>query len=211
MGLLYPFPVDTSEEDFFSQNKITDDKGNKLIINELKSYGLPMIFWGYLLAFLIVWVAMMFLIKAPLGKMLEAEELVDRLLAMGTYLILFLIPFVSLCFFFYQKIIRLLFTVDTGIKKIEIIHYLFFIPLWKQTFEIKETNIFVRHFLDSPNMARLQNKGGDLGYQNRGYFELILGIEDQSASRKKEIRIDRHSQKLELEKVKKLLLTSSLN
>lgn len=197
MGLLYPFPSSTDESEFYSAHT-----GQDFRQVELKSYGLPYIFWGYLAAFLVVLFAMMSLVHGPLSKLLSSEESWDRVLAMGTYAALILVPLTSLAMFFYQKFLRLL-TYQNGERVLTIEHRLFFFPLWRKKIKLETQDVIdVIHFLDSPNMARLANKAELAAHQNRGYFELML-----KRPGKKDLRLDRHSQKLELTKVRDLLLS----
>ena len=54
--------------------------------------------------------------------------------------------------------------------------------------------------MDSPNVARLKLQEGTQGFQNKGYFILWLKVNDKT-----KVLVDRHSRKVDLEKLKALL------
>lgn len=194
MGLMYIFPVD---------DKNTED--DRVVIKDssitLKTYGLPMIFWGYLAAAVAVLFVMWLASRDIIKKLLSYSE--DPSLIFLGHLVqwtLYLTPLILLGFFFYEKII---------IKKnhdLTIIHRLFFLTIWKKKYHLNDKDSFsVEHFMASPNLARLQNKEGFSdaamkAFENKGYFELIIKTNNMN-----EISIDRHSRKADLIKIKELL------
>lgn len=191
MGLMYIFPVDLDDQD---RTELLSDSstGKEALI--LKTYGLPMIFWGYLAAALIV-VAMMWLAsRAVIAKLLSYED--PSLIALG-YLVqwtLILIPIVLLGFFFYEKHIK-----KSG-NALTLIYKIFFIPVWSKKITLDDSAaLHVDHFMDSPNIAKIHNKAELRGFENKGYFEL------HAKSSGRSILIDRHTRKADLLKMKELL------
>ena len=197
MGLMYIFPV-------------TDDasEGDRIEIKDhqisLKTYGLPMIFWGYLAAALSVVLIMWLAGRATILKLLTYTD-DPSMIFLGNLVkwTLILAPVIVLGFFFYEKIIS---------KKenlVTITHKLFFIKVWKKTILLKDKSaINVRHFMDSPNMAKIRARQGlpsiqameMKGFENKGYFELNVETPNN-----KSVTIDRHSRKSDLVKMKDLL------
>lgn len=195
MGLMYIFPV-TDDANEGDRATVQD---SKLI---LKTYGLPMIFWGYLAAALAVILIMWLASRAVILKLLSYQE--DPTLLFLGHLVqwtLILTPIVLLGFFFYEKVLT-----KKG-KDLSLTYKIFFIPLWKKNFKLDTEAAFeVKHFMDSPNMAKLraqQGLGGDEAmkhFENKGYFELRI-VTDKKSS----VHIDRHSRKADLVKLKDLL------
>lgn len=185
MGFLYTFPISRDEENL----SILDDS---LI---LKSYGLPYIFWGYLICTLIVIFLMYLGISSSLLKLWSSEYFLDHALVLIVFSILFFIPLVLVAAFFYEK---------TIVKKdlhLRLEYRLFSILYFTKTFKLRSRHsIELRHFLQSPNMAAIISMKDRTGFETKGYFELF--IRDH---RKDIFIIDRHSQKLELIKLKDLL------
>lgn len=195
MGLMYIFPV--------TDNQNEGDRAQ--VISQslvLKTYGLPMIFWGYLAAALSVVLIMWLASHAIVLKLLSYSE--DPTLLFLGHLVqwtLIIIPISLVCFFFYEKVLT---------KKeatLIVSHRLFFVTVWKRTIHLNSTDAFlVKHFMDSPNMAKLradQGLGGDEAlkhFENKGYFELSV-LTDKN----KIVSIDRHSRKVDLLKLKDLL------
>ncbi len=187
MGLMYLFPTEENESDH-----IAIDETNKTII--LKSYGLPWIFWGYLASILVIIFAMYLAIREPLLKIKISDDLVNIKLAYLVELTLILTPLILLAFFFYEKIII------KSNNKIVLKYKIFFIPIFKKTLKLTSNeSLVIDHFLESPNVAKLQNRPELKGFENKGYFELraIVGNEKKL--------IDRHSRKQDLIKIKNIL------
>lgn len=195
MGLMYIFPV-------------TDDpsEGDRVEIKDqtitLKTYGLPMIFWGYLGATLSVLLIMWLASRAVIAKLLSYAD--DPTLLFLGHLVqwtLILTPIILLGFFFYEKMLS-----KKG-SELVITHRIFFIPIWRRKYQLEKSDaLSVDHFMDSPNMARIRNRQGLGGqeamkhFENKGYFELNIKTNKNSS-----INIDRHSRKADLLKMKELL------
>lgn len=180
-------PVDESEKDRLG----TTENGGII----LKSYGLPMIFWGYLAAIMVVLLAMTVAIKGPLMKLYYGEDALNSALALIVGLTMIAIPTILLFAYFYEKWIS-----KQG-DKLTLIYRFFFIPVFKKSYQLESKNAFsVGHFMDSPNMARIQGRDDMRGFMNKGYFELFFRTKAG-----KEILLDRHSRKADLEKIKALL------
>jgi hypothetical protein len=189
MGLLYPFPVSSDETDFVTLTK--NDEGVKV---ELKTYGLPYIFWGYALASLAVLFFLWLAVRAPINKLRELGDGLDILLINGLEALLILTPITVLSFFFYEK--RLI-----AFKSIlEINHRLFGISFFKRRVILTKPAFQIQHHLDAPNVARIQGGEAAIGFQNKGYFVLWA-----NQLEKKSIAIDRHSRKTDLESLKIIL------
>jgi hypothetical protein len=189
MGLLYIFP--NSDE----ASEIDNDRVLKTADSiTLKSYGLPMIFWVYLAAIYVVVFTMWLTIKSALDKMLtydDASMIFLYWLVKGTLLGA---PLVLLAFFFYEKFIT------KNKTNLTITHRIFFIPVWHKKIILDSTDaLTVDHFLDSPNIAKMNSQTETKGFENKGYFEL------HAKSNGKAILIDRHSQKRDLIKMQELL------
>lgn len=181
MGLLFVMPIDETETD---RVKIENGEHPKI---HLASYGLPLIFWGYLLAILIVIFGMFLGAKDLLVKMRSGDDELNRWLALCAYSLLTLGPVGLLSLFFYEKIIS-----KKG-QELTITHRLFFLPFWKKRIRFsKELKFHVENFLDSPNVAKIQGKEEMRGFQNKGHFNLWASDELKS------ILIDRSSRKSDL-------------
>lgn len=194
MGLMYIFP----NTDDASEGERVEIRDSKII---LKTYGLPMIFWGYLAAAMSVLLIMWLASKAVIAKLLSYNE--DPTLLFLGHLVqwtLILTPIILLAFFFYEKII-----IKKG-RNLVIIHKIFFLPVFKKSFELSSSeSIGVNHFMASPNMAKLRASQGLTDeslkhFENKGYFELYIQTDNKPS-----ITIDRHSRKADLLKMKELL------
>lgn len=186
MGLLYVFPVSEEETDFVIKDQ------HSLV---LKTYGLPYVFWLYALASILVVFFMYLAIQAPVLKLIELGDETDATLGYSLLSFIGLSPVAILAFFFYEK--RL--TKQGNIIGME--HRVFGIKVFSEKFEIENgDSLSVESFLDSPNLARMKNTPESAGFQNKGYFVLWLKSKDG-----KRIQLDRHSRKVDLEKLKNLL------
>lgn len=191
MGLMYLFPVN---EDETERVDIKTDPASATKTITLKTYGLPMVFWAYLAAALVVLFSMWLASKATLNKLLSYEDPTLSALGYLVYATLILTPVILLGFFFYEK-----FLVKSG-KSLKMVYRVFFIPFYSKTIQLdQQDSLFVEHFMDSPNMAKIYNKEELRGFENKGYFELRA----QSSGEK--ILIDRHTRKADLMKIKDLL------
>lgn len=186
MGLLYPFPATPEETDFIElrAQDIT-----------LRSYGLPYLFWGYAAASLAVVFFLWLAVSDSLTKLYSMGDDVDQILVRSLQIFLVLLPTSILAFFFYEKRLR-----RQG-PRLLIQQRLFWIPLSSRTVELRPHDPFeIRHFMDAPNVARI-NAGPDAaGFQNKGYFTLWA-----HARNGKEVLLDRHSRKSDLTGVVALL------
>lgn len=189
MGLIYIFPTEDSEDEI--------REGRVSIVNDqliLKTYGLPMVFWGYLAAILTVVLAMWLASESVINKMLTYNDPVLTFLAILVKCTLIFGPIILISFYFYEKFII------KNKNEITLTHRLFFIPFLSKKFIItSHDDIYVEHFLDSPNMAKTKNKLELKNFENKGYFEL------KAKSNGKIILIDRSSRKADLIKIQALL------
>lgn len=186
MGLLYVFPVSADETDFVlkQDGKIT-----------IKSYGLPYIFWIYAICTVAMVFLMFLAVKAPVLKLVELGDQTDVTLGYTLLSLIGLSPLVIFSFFFYEKRF-----VKSG-PELEVASHLFGIKVFYRKFQLEAGDMMVvDSFLSSPNVARINNTPEDLGFQNKGYFVLWL-----KTKQGKKIQLDRHSRKVDLEKLKDLL------
>ncbi|MFG1522234.1 hypothetical protein [Halobacteriovorax sp. ZH2_bin.1] len=186
MGLMFIFPVSKEEKD-------------RITINEegltLKTYGLPMVFWGYLLAAATVVIAMFIGVKGPMIKLYNTGDSINQALVIAVAATLFLIPFITLCFYMYEK-----FIVKQGDKLI-LKHRIFFIPIYKKVYKLEAKDAFsIDHFMDSPNVAKMKQDPTMRGFENKGYFQLFAKLENG-----KYIFVDRSNRKADLKKIQALL------
>lgn len=186
MGLLFVLPVSLEEGDR------AEVQGDTLV---LKSYGLPMIFWGYLSGIFIIVTAMALAVKAPLIKLYQTQDPINQALVLSCSFVLLAVPLGLLCFFFYEK--RILKRKD----ELTLVKKLFGITFWKSKKKLQtETALGIGHFMDSPNMAKLHNDPDMRGFQNKGYFELFATLDDG-----RKILVDRSSRKADLVKLQNIL------
>ena len=177
MGLFYVFPISESESDRF---EILEGLGLCL-----KTYGPPLIFWGYFAAILTLLGLMALALGDSLGVALRSGDLLNQgitVLVIGLFISL---PLLLLGLLFYEK------RVQKRGTSLKVTHALFGLSLFSTSYELKAfDSFFVRPFLGSPNMAKKANAPSLRGFQNQGYFKLFaLGLEGE------EIEIDRHGQK----------------
>ena len=99
MGLLYIIPVSEEEKE-----QVEIIKGNNPSIT-LKSYGLPRIFWFYLLASFSIIFLMIIAIKEPLVKLFQTQDALNIGFVSLVLATLVIIPISLLAFFVYEKII----------------------------------------------------------------------------------------------------------
>ena len=190
MGLMYIMPVSEKEIDRIEINETKDGKSITL-----KSYGLPLIFWGYLAGVLVILFAMGLAIKGPMIKMLEMDDPLNRALAWIVFATIIAIPLTLLGFLFYEKLITKVGT------KLTVTHRLFWIPVYKKCFDLKKIDsLVVEHFLNSPNMAKIEGKQELRAFQNQGYYNLHAEL-----SSNKFVLIDRHSRRADLNKLSEIL------
>lgn len=189
MGLMYVFPVSREEEDFVIK------KDDQIV---LKSYGLPYIFWFYAVCICAVIVFMFFAIKNPIEKLILLGDSTDATLGYSLLSFLGLLPVVLFAFFFFEK--RIL---SKG-RQISMEYRVYGLKVFSETFTYSTAeDLTVEAFLNTPNVARIKNEDGTQGFQNKGYYILWLKTADT-----KRIQLDRHSRKVDLEKLRDLLLSS---
>lgn len=187
MGLLYVFPVSEEETDFVVK------KENTLT---LKTYGLPYIFWIYALCAVTVVFFMFLAIKDPILKLVSLGDETDVTLGYSLLGLVGLFPIIIFAFFFYEKRIT-----KSG-QELGLEYRVFGLKVFSEKFFLeKDDQLEVSNFIDSPNVARMKNTPESVGFQNRGYFTLHL----RPASGKR-ILIDRHNRKIDLEKLRDLIL-----
>ncbi len=186
MGLLFQMPVEHNELD----DRISL-RNNQL---RIRSYGLPMIFWGYLLAIFSVLFFMVLAIKEPLSRAYHGEDEINQMIAIAVSAILTLTPLVLLSAYFYEK--ELILEGDQLI----IAHKIFFIPVRKFRVKIASESLYLEHYLESLNVAAQEKKDGMAGFENRGYFKLM--IKDDKGNT---YLVDRNSRRGEMRKLKEFL------
>lgn len=189
MGLLYVFPVSEEETDFVIKRDDT------LI---LKTYGLPYIFWIYALCAATVVFFMFLAIKEPVLKLIALSEGTDATLGYSLLALIGSIPVLIFAFFFYEKRITKKKT-ELGLE-----HRIFGVRFFSEKFVVShDDQLEISNFIDSPNVARMKNTPESAGFQNRGYFTLHL-----VAPGEKKILIDRHNRRIDLEKLRGMLLNN---
>jgi len=186
MGLLFQMPVEKNELD---DRIIQTDQ--KLTI---RSYGLPMIFWGYLLAILAVLFFMILAIKDPLYRAYQGPDQINQVIALVVFAILILAPIVLLSVYFYEKEIMM------ADKMLSLRHKVFFIPVKTQKVPLEDDSLYLEHFMESLNIAAQEKKQGMNGFENRGYFKLMVKTKGG-----KSYLVDRNSRRGEMRKLKELL------
>lgn len=187
MGLMYVFPATEDETD-----RIVKSADGAIC---LKTYGLPLVFWGYLSAILAVIFLLFIAVKEPLSKVLSGTDQINKLIAVAVLLLLFGLPIILICFYFYEK--RIL----KEKRQITISHHIFGLKIYRKNYLLESEDAFlISHLLDSPNVARIEGEEAMRGFQNKGYFELHFKTDQGSL-----IFLDRHSRKADLNKIKTLL------
>ena len=161
----------------------------------VKSYGLPYIFWGYLLAVLIVIVFMIIAIKGPLSKLIATGDDINVAMAYTVWATLFLVPMGFTTLFFIEN------RITKKADELTLSTYVFKIRLKTKTYTLRKENpLEVDRFEGTPNIAKLENIPDMKTHQNKGYFELFA-----YTSRGEKVLVDRHSRKVDLEKLIQLL------
>ncbi|MFP5384544.1 MAG: hypothetical protein ACLGHN_00600 [Bacteriovoracia bacterium] len=185
MGLMYVFPVSEEETDFVKKDGALT----------LKTYGLPYIFWIYALCIVAVIFFMFLAIKEPVLKLIQLGDETDATLGYSLLTFIGLMPVFIFAFFFYEK------RIVKDKRELRLVHRVFGITVFSEKFIIENNDqLVVEPFLTSPNVARMKGGSENVGFQNKGYFILWLKSADG-----KQIQIDRHSRKADLDKLKALL------
>lgn len=191
MGLMYMFPTEKEDSDRIEFIKNKSDNSDMII---LKTYGLPMIFWGYLTTALVVIGTMWLASNSVIEKLLSYNDSGLTALAYLVRFTLILTPVVLIGFFFYEK------QIHKNKNELILVFKVFSITLYKKKITIdKSDSLEVNHYLDSPNMAKIYHKEELKHFENKGYFEL------KAIANGNKILIDRHSRKIDLIKLKDLL------
>lgn len=185
MGLMYLFPTSKAEPGFVFENE------DQL---EIKSYGLPPIFWLYAVAIFIVTGFMYLAVRSPLQSLINYPDIFNKLIYTMVHLIFLFIPSSIIFFLLFQK------KLTKKKSQLNITFSLLNIVFYKKNIDIRDGDYKIEHFLDSPNLAKMQNAEGLKGFENKGYF--ILNFIKNSGER---FFIDRSSRKIDLEKLKELL------
>lgn len=183
---MYVFPVSTDETDFAIK------KNEELT---LKTYGLPYIFWFYAFCSVTVIFFMFLAIKAPVLKLVSLGDETDATLGYALLTFIALLPVIIFGFFFYEK------RIIASRGKVTLQHRVFGLKFFSEELLVApEDHFHVEPFLDSPNVARIKGEEGTKGFQNKGYF--VLNLIDAN---EKKFFVDRHSRKVDLEKLKAML------
>ncbi len=192
MGLLYQFPNSKNETDYVEYQS----SPASIII---KSYGLPYIFWFYAIGILATLFLLALTIWPSITTLYQYDDVSAKIIALATFALLILSPFALLLPFFFQKILK------AKSKKLEIKATILGIKVYHKTFEnVTADKLIVRHFLSSPNYARLHQNEHNQDFQNRGYFELTLELPGSL----RPFVLDRSSRKQDLIDLQSLLSDS---
>jgi len=187
MGLMFQMPLE--ENDLDDRIDVNDE------FIRLRSYGLPMIFWGYLAAALTVICFMILAIYGPMKSIFLGNDVINKVIASVVLAIFILGPIIALGFYFYEKEL-----LKKG-SQLTIKHKVFFIPLKTILITLSEDNpLRLVHILDSPNVAKLNKEQGMAGFENRGYFQIFV-----KNKKGLDVLVDRNSQKREMKKLIELL------
>ena len=167
MGLLYLYPQDLEDPDHIIKNADSVT---------LRTYGLPPIFWLYLLGTLTLLGLLSFSVSGPVIKILELGDPIGAVIAYSLIFFLLVTVTTLVGFFFYEKNLILEKT------KLSVRSKAFGIPLTKKSYLLNNPNqIEIIHYLSSPNMARIQNGQDMKGFQNKGYWELRLNLDNKNS------------------------------
>ncbi len=183
MGLMYSLPISLNEKDF------AEVKGNTLF---LRTYGLPYVFWIYLVCALIFYFLICLFSFQLLQKLMQMGGL-DQIIAYAIAIFLAILPIITLGFFFYYREITI--SPNTIIAKSN----LFFIPIKKRILKSNQIVFEIISHLDSANIAKQNPSQENLGFQNKGYFILFAYSDSQK------IQIDRSSSKADLTKIQEMI------
>ena len=192
MGLLYIMPATAEEVSHVKEESVN---GERQIV--ISSYGLPYSFWGYFLIIVTFELFMYISISSILSKFLQSSVAFDQILGIVTIITLISIPLFCLAILFYQKqIIR-------KKKNIIVQSKIFGIRVRKKVYNYvpNETQLVVKHLLESPNMAKIHKKPNTRAFENQGHYILSLVAEN------KQVFLDRHTRRQDLEKLAKLIMS----
>ena len=191
MGLLFVMPVSEKETDRVS---ISDPTGTPTKII-LKSYGLPLIFWGYSLAILITIVVMYLAVAQPLVKLGNSGDLYSLLIFYAVWATFIFLPLILIASLFYEK------SLIKSDLSLSIKHKIMGIPFfWRKLALEKKDSFIIEHYMDTPNVARKKQVEELRAFQNQGHFTLTAQLKN-----KKLLLIDRHNRRADLKKIAALL------
>ncbi|EQC48591.1 hypothetical protein [Bacteriovorax sp. DB6_IX] len=178
---------------------VSEEEKDRITINEkgitLKSYGLPLVFWGYLSAILVVVFAMGLAVKGPMIKLYNTDDTINKVLVLAAAATIILVPLSTILFYFYEKFIT------KKDDQLIITHRVFWLPVFSTKHPLESKEAFeILHFMDSPNVAKLQQDPNLKGFENKGYFQLFAKKKDG-----KLLLVDRSSRKADLKKIQMLL------
>ncbi|WP_372655505.1 hypothetical protein [Halobacteriovorax sp.] len=178
---------------------VSEDETDRVKIKEnaitIKSYGLPMIFWGYLIAIIVVVTAMYLAVSGAITKLIATEDTINVVLAYSVLAIIYGLPSLLIALYFYEK------SITKKANLVTIQHKVFWIPVMKKVVELEDSDaIELHHFMDSPNVAKMRAQPELKGFENRGYFELFATNKNG-----KVVFLDRHSRKADIIKIRDLL------
>src|SRR5574343_248185 len=131
MGLLYIFPCSEQEND---RIQISDGETRSIT---LKSYGLPRLFWIYLLCSLSIIFLMAVGVKDPMFKLFQSEDPLNKglvILVLSTFI---LIPLSLLGFFLYEK------RITKSNNKLTIGHYILGFRIRKRDYILSSLEPFI--------------------------------------------------------------------
>lgn len=188
MGLLYIFPCSEDEKD-----RIDISSGHDRSIT-IKSYGLPKLFWAYLLCSLAVLFLMVIAIKDPMIKLFQTEDPLNKGLVILVLSTIIAIPISLLAFFVYEK------RITKAKNKLTVGHYLLSFNVKNKNYVLSPTEPFViSQFRGTPNIAREKNDPKMRAFENQGYFELFGILENGER-----IFLDRNNRKADLVRISNL-------
>ena len=191
MGLLFVMPVSEKETDRVS---VSDSGGSSSKIT-LKSYGLPLVFWGYSLGILITLFIMYAAASKPMLKLGNNGDIYSLLIYYAVWLTFAAIPLVLIAALFYEKSL-----IKSGLS-LTIKHKVMGIPLfWKNLVLRSRDSFVVEHYMDTPNVARKKQVEELRAFQNQGHFVLKAHLENNEF-----LLIDRHGRRADLKKIAALL------
>lgn len=192
MGLLYLFPTDSNETEYVIVNK---DAQYRTVT--IKSYGLAWIFWVYAAAAIALLAILFLSIYNPMLKLLSIATVVDKVLIFSFVLTLLAVLIAIITLLYWQ--IHLVVNNDS----LSIEYRPFGVRIFKRSIKKDENfSLKVLHFLESPNIARMEQDERFKEFQNKGYFELFASNKEQK------LLIDRSSRKQDLEDLLSLMSNS---
>jgi len=163
-------------------------------VTRIKSYPLPYIFWFYFLIVCLITFVMIQVSYPLFHKLFQSNDKIDLIIGVSTIATLLAVPIGCLLFLFYQKEI----TVFRNKNLIRVNNRILFIPIRSKDYSV--ASLEVKHFLSSPNMAKIQSYESKKAFQNRGHY--ILELIDKEGQQH---LVDRHTNKADLVGLKKLI------